>query len=544
MSDSFSVVLRRDYLELIESIAAGVEGKVIRCAATLIAYYRHWQEWKQKHQRTDWVYQPLRQIYRDLMGLFSMPVIRAANDLLSDLGLLLRRGNPGNGQDKTYQYNVRFDRVQQLVAETSAVSSFEKTDVSAAISNFSASPVNTHHNIQFNKVTSSNQDAIEKEEPESSQEIVASKTQVEILTANKEQEEIRRFIAESLGEAQSSVPPSLNTDEVMQGTESIDNSAAIKAAEEFLGNLNTEAERKKRARPDRVPRPLYIPGLNEEVHEILHSHQAKLLRLNVDLHSERIQNALADNPQHLESAIEAFFEANAKGPLEPKKATGFFYNALRSGWKPRQSPATSSQTTRACYTPHPLMVEQPEPTTLEELVKRKRHQWQVAPILRPSIKVWAEQTKGVVIGPDGPELAAEGTLTLSPIEPAADAPETLETSPEATIPSAAAPIPADSEATAPTLTADSLAEAAPEATVPPKPAASLTSRPELADLPAALVPSPTVVRLNVGERVLWENCPAHCASWNPFTISNIIGGMAWLDIYEKPVPLSALRRAP
>ena len=122
VSNSFSVVLRRDYLELIESIATGTEGKVIRCAATLIAYYRHWQEWKQKHQRTDWVYQPLRQLYKDLMGLFSIPVIRAANDLLIDLGLLERRGNPGNGQDKTYQYNVRFDRVRQLLAETSAVS--------------------------------------------------------------------------------------------------------------------------------------------------------------------------------------------------------------------------------------------------------------------------------------------------------------------------------------------------------------------------------------------------------------------------------------
>lgn len=543
MSDSFFIVLRRDYLELIESMAAGVESKVSRCAATLLSYYRHWQEWKQEHQRTDWLYQPLRQIYKDLMELFSIPVIRDANDLLIDLGLLLRRGNPGNGQDKTYQYNVRFDRLTQLLTETLAACPFKKTDVSAAIPNFSASPANTHHNIQFNKVTSSNQDAIRKEEPESSQEIVASKIQVEILTVNKEQEEIHRLIAESLDEAQSSAPTSIDSDEVMQAAESIENSAATKAAEKFLENLNTEAERKKRSRCDRDQRPLCVPGLDEEAHEVLWRHQAQLLQLNVDLHCERIQNAIADNPQHLESAIEAFFEANAKGPLEPKQATGFLYNALRSGWKPKQALVASSQTTRACYTPHPLMVEQPEPTTLEELVKRKRHQWQVAPILRSLIKVWVEQTKGVVIGLDGPELAAEGALTLSPTEPAADAPETLETSPEATTPSAAAPTPAAPEATAPTLTADSLAEAAPEATAP-KPAASLTSRPGLADLPAALVPSPTVVRLNVGERVLWDNCPAHCASWNPFTISNIIGGMAWLDIYEKPVPLSDLRRAP
>ena len=527
MSNSFFIVLRRDYLELIESMAAGVERKVSRCAATLLSYYRHWQEWKQEHQRTDWLYQPLRQLHKDLMGLFSIPVIRAANDLLIALGLLLRRENPGNGQDKTYQYNVCFDRLTQLLAETVAASSFEKTDVSAAIPNFSASPANTHHNIQFNKVTSSNQDAIKKKQPGNDQEVVTSKNQVEILTENKEQSEIRRLITESLGEAQSSAPTSIDSDEVIQAAESIDNSVAIKAAEEFLGNLNTEAERKKRTRPDRVPRPLCVQRLDEEAHEVLWRHQAQLLQLNVDLYSERIQNALADNPQHLESAIEAFFEANAKGPLEPKQATGFLYNALRSGWKPRQSPASSSQTAR-CYTPHPLMLEQPEPTTLEELVKRKRHQWQTAPILRPSIKVWAEQTKGVVVGSDGPELVVEGALTLSPIEPATDAlgAETPAVTKTVTTAAAAAPIPADLEASA------------------LKPAAPLASRPGPAHPPAANVPSPTDEPLKVGSRVIWDNCPVHCASWNPFIISKIIGGKVWLDVYEKPVLLSALRRAP
>jgi len=163
--------------------------------------------------------------------------------------------------------------------------------------------------------------------------------------------------------------------------------------------------------------------------------------------------------------------------------------------------------------------------------------------MRPSIKVWAEQTEGVVIGLDGPELAREGALTLSPTEPVADAPETPLTSPEATTSSAAAPISSDPEAIAPTLTPDSQTEAQKEA-ISSTLAAPLTSQPGLADPLAVSVPSPKDEPLKVGECVLWENCPVHCASWNPFTISKLIGGQAWLDVYEKPVPLSELKRTP
>ncbi len=401
MSDSFFVVLRRDYLELIESMAAGIEGKVIRCAATLIAYYRHWQEWKQEHQRTDWVYQPLRQIYRDLMGLFSMPVIRAANDLLSNLGLLERRGNPGNGQDKTYQYNVRFDRVRQRLAETSAMSSFEKTDVSVAIPNFSSLTANTHHNIQFNKVISSNHDAIEKKEIESSHKVIASTTQVEILTATKEQEEIHRLVAESLDVDQHFVS-SLNGDE------------KIELAQQFLASLNTAAQRAECERTlaaDQIRR-VRIPGLDEEAHEVLWKHQATLEKLNADLNAERIKSAIADNPQHLEDAILAFFENSAKGAKTKEAATGFLFNALRYSWKPRQSSSSASPSVQV-YTPPPQILEDPLPPTLEQLVERKRAAWQNANILRPDIEAWVQQTPSVIMTPVGPALA---DATNAPLE--------------------------------------------------------------------------------------------------------------------------------
>jgi len=401
VSDSFAAILRRDYLDLINSLAAEVGRKTQRCAATLITYYRHWQEWKQEHQRTDWLYQPLRQIYKDLMESYSIPVIRAANDLLIDLGLLERRSNPGNRQDKTYQYNVRFDRITQLLTQTLATSSFEKTDVSAAISNFSASPVSTYHKIQSTQVRSSNQEPIEKEELDSSQESWVSNIQVEILTSTQEPSEVRRLIAESWGEASSPAASSLDSDEMMQVASS-DNSAAMNVASEFLGNLNTEAELQKRSRLERIPQPLCIPGLDESVHEILWKYQAPLEKLNADLHAERLKSAIADHPQHLESAILAFIENSATGAKTPVAATGFLLNALRQGWKPRQSSSSAGAQVQI-YQPHPLMLESLEPPTLSELVERKRLMWKTA-ILRPSIAAWAEATPGVVLGESGPQL--------------------------------------------------------------------------------------------------------------------------------------------
>ncbi len=49
--------------------------------------------------------------------------------------------------------------------------------------------------------------------------------------------------------------------------------------------------------------------------------------------------------------------------------------------------------------------------------------------------------------------------------------------------------------------------------------------------------------LQVGDRVIWDNCPAHCASCNPWIITAINGDFAKLNLFNKPVPLSELRRA-
>jgi hypothetical protein len=106
-------------VNLIEALAPQADKKVRLCAAFLIDYKHHWQEWKLKVQRTPWFYQKLKDIHKDLMGLYSLHVIRAAIELLIRLGLLERRSNPGNGQDKTYQYRLRWDRVEAAIANQS-----------------------------------------------------------------------------------------------------------------------------------------------------------------------------------------------------------------------------------------------------------------------------------------------------------------------------------------------------------------------------------------------------------------------------------------
>lgn len=100
------VILRRVYLGIVNNN---------HCAAKLIEYFKHWREWKTTVQRTEWIYQPLRRIRDDLMCEHSMHCIRDAIELLIDIGILERRNNPGNGQDKTYQYRLDHKRLNELL---------------------------------------------------------------------------------------------------------------------------------------------------------------------------------------------------------------------------------------------------------------------------------------------------------------------------------------------------------------------------------------------------------------------------------------------
>lgn len=183
-----------------------------------------------------------------------------------------------------------------------------------------------------------------------------------------------------------------------------DNDEDIKATQQSLAVLNARAEIAERHRINEGVRglPIRIPGVDELTHEIFWKHQEQLEKLNADLRAPRIKTALADNPQHLEDAIEAFYENSATGAKTQAAATGFLYNALCHGWKPRQSGRSAEV---QVYTPPPQMLEEHKPGTLEQLIERKRLMWQNAPNLRSIIEAWIEQTPGVIRTQDGPALA-------------------------------------------------------------------------------------------------------------------------------------------
>ena len=145
-----------------------------------------------------------------------------------------------------------------------------------------------------------------------------------------------------------------------------------------------------------------ISELDEEIHEILWKHQERLEALNVDLEAAKIHQAIIDNPYYLEDAIYAFYEASAKGTLESKQATGYLYNALRQGWKPREqcTVVPPVETNPQRHLAHPEW----HPPTLAEIVERKNMMWKM-PALRPSVEEWVRQTPGVILTEDGVRLS-------------------------------------------------------------------------------------------------------------------------------------------
>lgn len=212
---------------------------------------------------------------------------------------------------------------------------------------------------------------------------------------------------ESSNLADDAAPSSLNNDET------------IKATQLLVASLNAQVELAERCRTNTAASSpkVRIPGMDEQIHEILWHHQAQLQALNVDLDAERIKTAIADNPQHLGDAIEAFYENSANGAKTQAAATGFLYNALRHGWKPRHC---AKSATVQVYTPPPQMLEEHQPATLEELIERKRLMWQNAPLLRSQVVAWVEQTPGVVMTDDGPARAdATAQLSHPDVEPMA-----------------------------------------------------------------------------------------------------------------------------
>jgi len=104
---SIFITIRQEYFDITNDY----------CAAKLIEYFKRWTKWKLEVHRTPWIYQPLRRIQEDLIGEHSKNVIRRAILRLEELGLIERRHNPGNWQDKTWQYKLNLGRLSELLED-------------------------------------------------------------------------------------------------------------------------------------------------------------------------------------------------------------------------------------------------------------------------------------------------------------------------------------------------------------------------------------------------------------------------------------------
>ena len=85
--------------------------RVVACMAEVVQYFSNWDEWKQKTQRTPWIYKPLHQIEADLRA-YSTRILRYAISRLEDIGIIERRHNPENCLDRVYQYRIHLDKLK------------------------------------------------------------------------------------------------------------------------------------------------------------------------------------------------------------------------------------------------------------------------------------------------------------------------------------------------------------------------------------------------------------------------------------------------
>ena len=108
---------RADYVHLLAQLASELPRRVLCCAAELMSYFQHWNQWKRLRYREDWFYQPLRKIRHDLTDAYTVHVIQKAITLLVELKLLSvkkndRTLNNRNGQDRTHYYLIHCDRIK------------------------------------------------------------------------------------------------------------------------------------------------------------------------------------------------------------------------------------------------------------------------------------------------------------------------------------------------------------------------------------------------------------------------------------------------
>ena len=203
--------LRPEYLELVYQLPGEVSRAVRYCAAKIINVLERWKNWKLAHHRTPYVYLPLKRIKKELCGEHGIHTIRKAIAFLMEGGLLGRRNNPGNGQDRTYQYNLLLEaapkaKKRKMKAETPIPSPFDPNESCSDPDEPCGGPKDKYNRSKSTEIKSTHIEVSEEVEKEVSQVEVVPDT-----TSLSSDEDLwgENTSDETLGEDKFSAPPPL-----------------------------------------------------------------------------------------------------------------------------------------------------------------------------------------------------------------------------------------------------------------------------------------------------------------------------------------------
>jgi hypothetical protein len=105
------VMLRSEYLQITNN----------HCAAKLLAIFEFWtnklreKAAKLGTEAREWIYKTLESLHQELMGEHGIHTIRKAINLLVDCGFLNRRHNPHIKYDRTWQYQLNIEKIQEAL---------------------------------------------------------------------------------------------------------------------------------------------------------------------------------------------------------------------------------------------------------------------------------------------------------------------------------------------------------------------------------------------------------------------------------------------
>jgi hypothetical protein len=100
------VIVRREYLDICDGSHA---------AAALLNHFEYLTNVRRAAECDVWIRRGFRQLADELLGLYGEKSISDAVSLLLDKGFIERRHNPDDKTDRTYQYRLCVDRVQDAV---------------------------------------------------------------------------------------------------------------------------------------------------------------------------------------------------------------------------------------------------------------------------------------------------------------------------------------------------------------------------------------------------------------------------------------------